>query len=249
MASLVIPRQLTSQPQGAVEIDWSNPLTLGLVFAWIPGHPEITTGKLATTSLASIAGAVVGVAAANSPTQRNNEWDGTFCTTSDYAGTGDFTMAVLANPASSSAGVVEHLFAQKNDAGGSPYAQACLMAHSADDFSHAGGSVAFITYSSTVSGVAYPALCDGKYHLFMGKRYGTVMQMHIDGVPLTPVGRTLLGITQASSRYVGVGCAGNQSTNGARDGSAFAAMWNRALSDAEAASIAANPWQIFKVSE
>ena len=27
MASLILPRRFTQQPQGAVEVDWSNPIT------------------------------------------------------------------------------------------------------------------------------------------------------------------------------------------------------------------------------
>lgn len=36
MSSLILPRRFTSQPQGALQIDWSNSITRGLVFASVP---------------------------------------------------------------------------------------------------------------------------------------------------------------------------------------------------------------------
>lgn len=55
---LILPTVRTRQPQGgAAQIDWSNPLTRGLVYAAIPGVPlnlvdRVATSQVSTTAIA-----------------------------------------------------------------------------------------------------------------------------------------------------------------------------------------------------
>jgi len=83
MAQIIIPGRWNRQPQGAVEVDWNNPLTNGLVFAYngidlinlVNRQPAIATGVL--------------------PIERNNDLSGRFYSpgnTISFSDRNDYTL-------------------------------------------------------------------------------------------------------------------------------------------------------------
>lgn len=226
-----------------------NGIAANLCFAWHAGANKIeqVSRKKCSTDNTSLSISLVGRAITCSASQVNLEWSSQFCTTSDGAGTGDFTFIILANPAASGSGAVEHALAQKNDAGGTPFAQAFIGFHANEDAAYSSGGAVFFTYNGTDTATYTAAACDGAWHLWAGVRLGTVHALYRDGVVLSTNTSTVRAITQASpSRYVAIGSRGNGTTESYRNSAAMAAMFNRALSTQELISLTRNPWQIFQ---
>jgi hypothetical protein len=247
MSNLILPQKWTNQPQTPVGIDWGNPLTRGLAFAWNAANPRhLENGRLATTDNTGKIIAGIGRAVDSSTGQVNLEWANYQpIVTSDGAGTGDFTLCLLANPAVAGGGAVEHGLAQKNDAAGAPYAQATLLFHANATAGYVSGSVSFFTYSSSSAGIAATGKIDGNWHLWTGTRRGTTFSLYRDAELIASATDVVRNISQAS-RYLAIGSRGNGTTEAYRDGAAFAFGSNRALSASEIATLASNPWQIFK---
>lgn len=247
MSGLILPNRFTSQPQVQVGIDRSNPLTAGLAFAWNAANPRhLENGRLATTDNTGKIISSVGRAVDSSTGQVNLEWANYQpIVTSNGAGTGDFTLCLLANPAVAGGGAVEHGLAQKNDAAGAPYAQATLLFHANATAGYVSGSVSFFTYSSASAGIAATGKIDGNWHLWTGTRRGATFSLYRDAELIVSATDVVRNISQAS-RYLAIGSRGNGTTEAYRDGAAFALGANRALSASEIATLASNPWQIFQ---
>lgn len=249
MSVLLLKTPGAIQPSGQVEINSLNPITRGLCFTWVGGsQKELKTGLLRTTNNTLLSVGPKGKFVDCSTGQTNLEWARQFCVTSDGEGGGDFALCVLANPAASGGGAVEHAFAQKNDAGGSPFAQAALLFNGNTSAVYASGSVAFFTYNTAATGVAVTGLQDGLWHVWWGVRRGTTLELWRDGVLVASNSGTLRNILQSAGRYTAIGSRGNGTTEGYRDGVALAAMFNRAPSAKEIASVSANLWQLFATS-
>lgn len=234
-----IERIRTEQPLDAgVGIDWGNPTSRSLAFAWDAASKsmELTAGLSAGLDQTSSAVNKNGLAAQCSSGQKNIEWNKQFITTSDGTGGGDFTMLVVADPAATGAGSAEHVFDQKNDAAGAPYAQAGLLAHSGARGAYTSGAFSFFTYRSTDSEVSAAGACDGLEHVWIGVRRAGTLYLYKDGVLLASGAgfNGSLNISQAS-RYTAVGSAGNATAGAYRNKASMARAWNRALSAAEIA--------------
>lgn len=247
---IVIPKReiWIRQPSYGSGVDKQG-INTSLCFAWHARVPEIeqVSGKKCSTDNTSLGGASVGQVVNCSASQVNLEWSSQFCTTSNGAGTGDFTFIILANPAASGSGAVEHALAQKNDAGGTPFTQAIIGFHADQLASYLSGSATFFIYNGDVTSAYSAAACDGAWHLWAGVRSGTVHTLYRDGVALSTNTGTARTITQASpSRYVAIGSRGNGSTESYQNSAAMAAMFNRALSTQELLNLTRNPWQIFQ---
>ena len=227
-----------SQPQGNARIDWGNPTSRSLAFAWDAASKsmELTAGLSAGLDQTSSAVNKNGLAAQCSSGQKNIEWNKQFITTSDGTGGGDFTMLVVADPAATGAGSAEHVFDQKNDAAGAPYAQVGLLAHSGARGAYTSGAFSFFTYRSTDSEVSAAGACDGLEHVWIGVRRAGTLYLYKDGVLLASGAgfNGSLNISQAS-RYTAVGSAGNATAGAYRNKASMARAWNRALSAAEIA--------------
>ena len=90
-----------------------------------PGEPELISRLQPTTNNTIIVPTPYGPGIHCSNGQINMEWASKeFIVTSDGVGTGDFTMAILANPTSGTG--PNHAFCQKNDPGGTPWGQAII---------------------------------------------------------------------------------------------------------------------------
>jgi hypothetical protein len=176
--------------------------------------------------------------------QQNIEWANQFITTSDGAGTGDFTMMILAKvPAGS--GAVMHMFAQKNDVAGTPFAQCALLAHSSAGV-YSAGSVEFFTFNTAtnVSATALAGLTVGGYALYTGVRQNGGLTLFNGQKSIASTAGSALNISQAS-RYTALGSRGNGTTEALSGEVAFAAAWDRALSAPEISVLYENIWRIF----
>lgn len=238
----------TRQPVGRVRVNWNNPITRGLCFLWTASENRDLVSSLApttdNTSVTAASSPLFGTARARRCVsgQNNIEWNRELILTSNSVGTGDFSMFAFANPASGSIG---HMFVQKNDAGGSPFAQAGLLSNSASNASSSAGSFAFFTFNSGSgsSGVAISSTVDGNFHLFGGVREGSNHTAWVDG---TSSSSSLTAVDISDGlRRVAIGSRGNGTTE-AMDGDVpWAAAWNRALTPQEVHSIRLRPWQLF----
>lgn len=218
------------QPQEVVELQQS-PLLVGLAFAWSGAAlREMVRDEIPGIAAVELVPGPHGLVAACATGRRNIEWQRQFITTSDGVGTGDFTLLVVANPSAGS--TVGHMLAQKNDAGGAPFAQTALLANSDAAAVASSGSVAFFTYATIDSGVAAAGLADGEYHVFVGRRQSTNHSIWRDGTQAATTSLAVRTISQAD-RWMAVGSRGNGTAEAFGQQILLALGWNRALSDEE----------------
>ena len=245
MREILVPWD--SQPQEAAELAQGTSLSQSLAFFSHAGQAqELTSGRLPTTRNAPPIPTEYGLAAQCATGRTNVEWDSTYIRTSNGVGSGDFTIAVLANPGATGDGQIEHMFAQKNDAGGSPFAQAFLGAHAQSAGAYLSGSVAFFTFAGSNSGVSSAGATDGAFHVWVGRRRGTTHEIIKDGVVIGTSVSTVRTITQASTRFVAIGSRGNGTSQGYRNEAVWAAGWDRAVDDAELQDmLGSRIWQLF----
>lgn len=224
------------QPQEAVGIDWSDPINSGSVFLWSAANPnvEAITGRLVTTNNTTGVVDQYGRSVRSATGQTNLEWNSEFFKTSDGAGTGDFSALIVANPAASGSGAVQHIFSHKNDAGGSPFGQFVFAAHmNPSSGTYASGNATFFTFASTSVGVASAGATDGEMHVWGIRRRGNDHYLFKDGVQLATTNNFARDVVQTTTRYTAIGSRGNGTTEGYDRDVAFVQGWDRALTDAE----------------
>jgi hypothetical protein len=243
-----------NEPAG-FQIQPGHPLVVGLAFCSLinKNKPvELVTGINPDVNNVFLVSTPYGAGIKCVTGQTNLEWNREFIKTSDGLGTGDFTMAILANPAAT-ADDTEHLFVQKNDAGGSPYGQACLSANANEWNNHVDGSFTFYTYHSDLGsrGIAVAGMCDGNWHLFAGVRSGTTLLLYRDGVLVGSEDKNFaVDITNApNSRYTALGSRGNGMTQSYSKSIAIAWSWDRVLSPAEIVPLYNKPFDMFDPNE
>lgn len=166
-------------------------------------------------------------------------------TTSDGVGTGDFTVATIANPVSEA--VVRFNLSQRTTAGSGP--------RFFTGANHSGGAVAagyFLFGTRDAAGITDVAVAnavDGRDHLFVSRRKGTTNDVFRDGVGVGSTTGTIRAITQASNEFA-FGGLGGDTVDGMNDSTriVFCAAWNRALSNAEIRHLARDPFCMFRPS-
>lgn len=211
-----------------------SPVNRDLAFLWNAGaDTELTSRYLPSLKNAKRKASSLGPVLDCTTGQVNCEWPRPYFNTSNGSGTGDFTMLVVANPASVAA--VSHLLAQKNDAAGSPFAQAAILANADASGNAQAGTLSFFTYSSApgASGVASASVVNGAWRVFAGVRRGGAHELWADGSLLATSTLTVLNIIQSAQRYTAIGSRGNGTTDAFGDDVQTAAAWNRALSGHE----------------
>jgi hypothetical protein len=221
MSCLILPRHHYSQTSGAVEIDWSNPITQNLTFASTGNSsPEVASVVLGATPYGL---AVVGEGKVSATGAR-------------YIPSGSTTHSIMVFGVWPSTGY-RPATAQNQFPSASPYAGTSLYPNN-------NGSVAFEDNDSTLKARAITAtsVADGKPHVICGVRDGAAAntKIYVDGV------NRAITITGNSGTVTNTG---NQRVDvaGSDTGPNFlAAYWSRSLSEAEAIELTANPWQIFK---
>jgi len=240
MAALVGRRVRTSQPQQAPQIDWSNPITAGLVFAYTMGNEAMGWGEdgRSVVPYQTSTGTVVGV-----PVNTNT---GTAVRT--LSG-GSVAYSVALNQLTAKAGSYSlFAFATGSAAG----AQSLLD----DDDGVArrfqlrmnANKAEYIPFYSGGNGSVAAATAVNAYDIANGFAVGTSANggsyaVYQKGIKASA---TLGGAALAPNQSISVGARKTnvqQYTNG---GIQIVAMWNRPLTDAEHQSLADNPWQLFK---
>lgn len=230
------------KPEGAWELERGCPLARGLAF-FLPcteggGDPiDLVTGD-AWTLAASVAwvrdrhgltldGVTGGIA------QGPND----AIVTSNDAGTGDFSVAVLANP--TAAATVKTLYSQRA-AGVAIGGLAANCSNFAQPTAQS-GTVTFATWAnSTLMDVVVTSRVDGGYHLWCGVRAGTTLTLDEDGAEIGTDSGTVRDIAAGSESWFGA----RNAANGLTERGVFCVAWNRALTAKERRDL---PWAIWQL--
>ena len=240
-----------SQPQGPVELDYTNPLLSGHSFLWSAAH-DVRKSLIGSQRLATVVGGYA-------PSTEGKSWKAAsgkpvafplgenFISTSDGVGTGDFTLWVLANPEAST--TLRDLVTQASTASGPDSGCIALRANSSS------GSMSFLVgkglTSSNFDILTATAQTNGSVKLFMGRRQGTELSLWTDGRKVASGTyairqvRPLVSGSYDSSAF-SIGCNAWSTGQTGVHNNIMAGGANRALSDDEIARLSSNPWQLFR---
>ena len=165
--------------------------------------------------------------------------------TSDGAGTGDFTVMQLSNPTANALGTAQSALSQRVGTGA--LNQFALNFDSNNAFAYSAGSTMFGTYETAASAVAATGLMDGKPHVWVGTRAGTVLSLYRDGVLAASASLTLRDILIAGQDFC-IGGAPHNAASGLAIGAdiGLSTGWNRALTGAEIRLLARDPFAMFR---
>lgn len=253
MSYILRPQRWRTQPRVAVEIDWNNGLTNGLVFAVIPGMPghyaTYPRGLAPTVSTErDPAYGAPGVALGQDSTVLG-----------EYAawlkqvipdGATQYTFLAVARHTSANVQRTWALgFGNEGSAGN---AQLGLMLNSDGNGGGNADGFAFWEYNSGFNfgcASAGGIYLNGDPHTYLGLRDGTSCEVYWDGrlVTSTRPNFTLNGVNWSGISSVGVSI-GSQlgSVKRACDSQWLGVIWTRTLSHAEACEVTENPWQVFR---
>lgn len=241
--SLIARPRWTRQPQGAVEVDWSNPLTRGLVICTHAGNNfrEMVTNKPSTITSATSAPTKEGRALMDSASTFSIE---TLIST-DF---GDaVTWFFLARPDGTGGGGLGRFIDKRTAAVNTQvevlYFNGALGQLFFDRISAGGVNQSiYTTTSGMVAGNTYAVAA--RVGAFTSNADAALFVNGISRTLSTNTAGTVARATNAAN-YV----LGNRTNDNARnfDGRMYCVYrWKRALSDGEIVSLSANPWQIFK---
>lgn len=237
MANLLIPRReiWTQQPQGSIDIDWGNPITRSLKFAFLGGeYVESVSKKQATVTGFTKKPTAAGMG---------------------YVQTGTGSVAYAISPLTGGACTLVSKFYFKPSA--SMYTECVAQILLTGDTSRVGlyanldqtgsiasGSIALLVRINAANTVraAMSSVSEGWHTVVAVWGGGSTISLWLDGKPAT--------VTHSNAGTVSSFFAAGQVVrtfgNGAHDNPVvFGAGINRAVSEAEARSLSANPYQIF----
>lgn len=240
MSSLILPRRFTQQPQGPVEVDWSNPLTDGLIVAFSAGSgfrniaASTELVKVGTPNLSAVTQEGV---AANFALASN---DGLSVGTSGIYNPSEQTIFVIANPTSFGTSQGMMLFSRDSNTLGRSFTLDIynFSSFGARYYVNGGGTLNTNELRENVAPTE-------KRYAVCATQIGSNAVLYLDGKSVASSSEfqaiaSSTGDTQIGRRtYVGY----TQSLNGTMP---FAAMWKRALSPKEVAAVNNNPWQLFR---
>ena len=244
-----IRKPWTIQPQGPVRIDWSNPLTRGLVFVHqgVPFLPDLVSGR-APNVVGTVTPTIVG------PMGRSYGFG-----TGGSSGTVWYTRDAALEPsdAVTALGFVRRTgtlpaysrpFGKTYFNGGaSPYLSYDI------EYNPAGAGQSNVGANITASGpvlISTPTLTsiDSTIPHVVGLSYDrTTLKLWQNGRVLTSVvgGGPLVYDTSASGNFIVSGSHSGAASNAWAGDIYLVAVWNRALTDIEQKSFSNNPWQVF----
>jgi hypothetical protein len=215
-------KQWTRQPQTAVTVDWSNPLTSGLIVARIPG--DNPAGNLNLV--------VDGQSARGRSSTRNG-----LLSTASAVASNSFSFLTLFKTQQSLGGAIRCLIGRGNSSGADNTGFGFNVDHS--NAAYAGAFYAGDGY--TIIGKPAGTLAANTEYCIAGTFNGSVGVGYSNGVKT--VGPTSTTIVNTVPRLTLNTDSALVSTN---TSSVYVVLyWARALSDAEIASVSNNPWQIF----
>lgn len=233
MSNLVIPRRgiRTKQPTSAVEIDWSAPITAGLISAILPsaklfaGTSPSSGGFTATNHLVTEHGIALG--------RNGGAWSLTQRPISGIAATSDMTMLAFMYGDST-------VLTESNPVTTGQSAAAISSSICVGD-----GTTKALRYRIYLGATRYAGgsyVIPAKPTVVIGRqRYGVEQALFVDGEK-DPITGSYTGAISGVTHFGSYN--GNASTR-----VLLSAIWARALSDEEIRSISANPWQIFAPRE
>jgi hypothetical protein len=244
---MTLPRALAQQPQQGVPIDWSNPITRGLAFAYVPGISFDLAGRFGSArfngSVGRLGGSLVLSGAVSS---------GLMVGSGPLLGPlqNSTVVAVVASTATVTSGKAFYCERAptgadiyKLEAAGGGGSSGCAQ------FTYRNDGNALLQVQS--SGMD---LTDGTVRLYAATKSGTTHSVHAypindfraGGSSVTGTfGSSDTSFTNASiSRTIGYD-AGDSAAN-ASGHIDLTVGWTRALTKDEIRSLAQNPWQIFK---
>jgi hypothetical protein len=239
----LLPRRQiwTQQPQGAVDIDWSNPLTRGLTYATADGAGG------ADSSITSL-GSVPKIADRWGKGDYFNGSSQKIAKNSLVGRSLDLTVCVLhkSTVLPPNGPTYSHVLASTTGASSADYYGWILM------LGNVTGAPQFRVYQSAFGGQdadcdATGAINDGKPHLTIATAYGGpggAMSLDVDG-------KTVASSTHPSGIYsrtnnLAIGKARHDFWGGFEGSIGAVFVFDRVLSAKERSSLSANPWQIFK---
>lgn len=208
---------------------------LGPTGAPLRGVP-LTAGSTAEKR-ATPYGCGIGISGASNLLQRDNYEP---IVTSDGAGTGDFTMMVLANPVAEA----RLSFPVSQSTGASNPGVLLGFNFNASTSAAASGSFGLRTRDAVGNtSVTATSIIDGEYHVFSGRRSGTTVEVFADGASRASATGTVRDFVDGTA-----GLAIGQRAEHTADridtacNIVYATAWNRALTDAEMRLLARDPF-------
>ena len=235
---LILKRPWTRQPQVAVGVDWSNPITQGLVFAFDGQESDAVHRRV--VDITNTAGRGVGAKGKHRTFDGSNQ----LSFNPRNPPTGYATMVCLAYCTNNTA--TNTLVAMPKIGVTNEYTMLDISGTETND------PVRVLTQKAGTFGIAYLTQPSGEYLnrwvLFGGASVsGSDNRIYIDGVRKTPTstfGSSGLDVGQVDRFDVGV-INLLTPTNPLYGNVALAAIWDRLLTDAEHAALFVNPWQLF----
>jgi hypothetical protein len=233
MGALILPHRLQQQPQQVMPIDWSHPLTRGLVGFWLPN------GNGFRSSLPNIPAATIAAAGAVSAAPKGRR-----------LGVSSTAMAAtLPNDAriKPTAAITVLMDGGMTSVSGSvTYAFGCENSNDGWGVYNAGSGAAMRPYLRVGSAWAdQPSTLNAGQTGQVGFTFdGSTFWAVTNGS--RSASQAISGTITNSTIPVAIGAKNNGGTAAGNGSAYYFAIWNRALSPAELASFYANPWQIFK---
>lgn len=219
-----MPVSARIQPQGRVRINRGNALTRGLQFAYVPGGGSTdATGK--RTRLSEPPPATSPFGKITPPLNGGTFPIYGYC---DSPNTGGFTAIVL--------GIFDPL-----PGAGTADQREPLLALGNWKFTNRQGNAGYTAYSVADYDVTCPLPASGMVGI--SATFGTSARFFVGGAFKTSVAISAPNAATNAQFGVGTRAVGGDVTG--KSQIALALYWDRILSDAEHAAIAANPWQLF----
>jgi len=238
MAALVGRRVRVTQPQQAPQIDWENPITAGLVFAYSMGNEAMGWSEdgRAVVPYQKSDGTVVGIAV------NTNTGTAVRCLT------GNNGYAVSLGQSSSKAGSYSLFAFATGSSGTTSVLDDDDGTNRRFQFRLTNGKIEFIPFYSGGNGSVVAAASLNAYDISNGFAVGATVSgtsyaCYQKGVKASA---TLAGVALAPNSTISVGARKTSVQQWTSGGIQLVAMWSRPLTDAEHQSLADNPWQLFK---
>jgi hypothetical protein len=239
----------TAQPS-APRIDWSNPITRKLAFAYVPTQWQLDlVGKLKPTYEAGVGLSAYG---GGRIVQTVDGYGVHFGIVQPLKRNGNgVSVFGIANPPNTSA-TFTALLSQRADTDDN-YRQFGFLFNSLNGASSGNPGIINLFYHDSINGGAHinslDWWTDGKWHAWGGTLTDDApVAMYVDGMKVRTdnLGQSC-STWESSLQQLAFGKLGKQATTySSATGFALVAAWNRQLSAGEHASLAANPWQLFR---
>lgn len=238
--ALLRPSVWTQQPQQACEIDWSNPITRGLVVAISGANPRLNSALNKPASFVGTPGSALTVDGRSTEFTRSST-QGISVGTSAVFNPAAMTLLSIYTPKSISVASSHMLFSRDDNSLGRAFS---LDLHGnpvygARYYVAGGGSVGTNELRSGISSLV------GKRYVIAARQIGSAAALFVNGTLASSSAAFTAKPSATGDTRVGIRTYSG--SNEPADGYIpISLMWSRALSDSEICSISANPWQIFK---